>query len=64
MKDTLWINGLVTEHQYHLIRKAFIEEYVHEDGTMDADFQGIYVIALKIGLVPDEIRPMMVEHLC
>ncbi len=52
------------EEQYRLIRKAFIEEYVHEDGTMDADFQGIYVIALKIGLVPDEIRPLMVEHLC
>lgn len=52
------------EEQYHLIRKAFIEEYVHEDGKLDADFQGIYVIALKIGLVPDEIRPMMVEHLC
>lgn len=50
--------------QYRMIRKAFIEEYVHEDGTMDADFQGIYVIALKIGLVPDEVRPKMVEHLC
>lgn len=52
------------EELYQLIRKAFIEEYVHEDGTMDADFQGIYVIALKIGLVPDKVRPKMVEHLC
>lgn len=49
---------------YQSIRKAFIEEYVHEDGTMDADFQGIYVIALKIGLVPDKVRSKMVEHLC
>lgn len=52
------------EEQYKLIRRAFIEEYVHEDGTMDADFQGIYVIALKIGLVTDKVRPRMVEHLC
>lgn len=52
------------EEQYRLIRKAFIEEYVHEDGTMDADFQGIYVIALKIGLVTEEVRPKMTAHLC
>lgn len=49
---------------YENIREAFIAEYVHEDGTMDADFQGIYVIALQMGLVPDEIRPKMVQHLC
>ncbi len=52
------------EERYRLIRRAFIEEYVHEDGTMDADFQGIYVIALKMGLVPDEVRQKMTEHLC
>lgn len=49
---------------YDSIRQAFIEEYVHDDGTMDADFQGIYVIALKMGLVPDAVRPRMVNHLC
>ena len=49
---------------YEKIREAFITEYVHEDGSMDADFQGIYVIALKMGLVTDEIRPKMVERLC
>lgn len=49
---------------YEKIRKAFITEYVHEDGSMDADFQGIYVIALKMGLVTDEIRPKMVDRLC
>lgn len=52
------------EELYGKIRQAFIEEYVHEDGTMDADFQGIYVIALKMGLVTDEVRPKMVQHLC
>ena len=49
---------------YDNIRKAFIEEYVHDDGTMDADFQGIYVIALQMGLVTEEVRPKMVQHLC
>ncbi len=45
------------------ISKAFIEEYVHDDGTLDADFQGIYVICLKNSLVPDEVRPKMIKHL-
>ena len=44
------------ENEYELRRKAFIEEYVHEDGTIDGDFQGIYVIALKVGLVPEYLR--------
>lgn len=45
------------------IRTAFIEEYVHEDGTLDANFQGIYIICLKNGLVTDEQRPKMIAHL-
>ena len=49
---------------YSKIRDAFIAEYVHEDGTMDADYQGIYVIALRMGLVPEELRGKMVRHLC
>ena len=49
---------------YQNIREAFIAEYVHADGTMDANFQGIYVIALQMGLVPEDVRPRMVEHLC
>ena len=49
---------------YDKIRQAFIEEYVHEDGTIDADFQEIYVIALKNNLVSETVRPKMVEHLC
>lgn len=48
---------------YGKIREAFIAEYVH-GAAMDADFQGIYVIALKMGLVPDALRPKMVERLC
>jgi alpha-L-rhamnosidase len=49
---------------YEKIRDAYISEYVHDDGTMDANLQGIYVITLKMDLVPDEIRPKMVERLC
>ena len=49
---------------YENIREAFIAEYVHDDGTMDADFQGIYVIALQMDLVPEDVRPKMVQHLC
>lgn len=52
------------ETQYEQRRQAFIEEYVHDDGTIDGDFQGIYVIALKVGLVPEHVRPKMAEHLC
>ena len=52
------------EALYGKIREAFIDEYVHADGTMDADFQGIYVIALQMGLVPERTKPMMVQHLC
>lgn len=52
-------------HSLHAnISRAFIEEYVHEDGTMNVDLQGIYVIAIKNGLVTEEIRPNMTAHLC
>ena len=49
---------------YACIREAFIQEYVRDDGTMAADFQGIYVIALQMDLVPEDVRPKMVDHLC
>lgn len=64
--EILGKNGDAAYYQslYEKIRKAFMEEYVHKDGTIDADFQGIYVIALKNNLVTEETRPLMVEHLC
>ncbi|MBO7710950.1 MAG: family 78 glycoside hydrolase catalytic domain [Lachnospiraceae bacterium] len=49
---------------YRKIREAYMEEYVHEDGSMDADLQGVYVITLQMGLVPEKIRPKMVQRLC
>lgn len=48
---------------YEKIREAFIEEYVKDDGTIETDLQGIYVIALKNDLVSDEVRPRMIAHL-
>lgn len=38
------------------IRKAFGEEYFDEDGRVSAHFQGIYVLALQLGLVPDHLK--------
>lgn len=51
------------QNLYENIRNAFIEEYVHDDGTIDGDYQGFYVIALQMGLVTDTIKPKMVAHL-
>lgn len=51
------------EELYQNIRKAFIEEYEDENGKMEPDIQGIYIIALKNDLVTDEVRPKMVGHL-
>ena len=48
---------------YDHIKEAYIAEYIHEDGTISSDLQGIYIIALKNGLVPDEIKPKMIAHL-
>lgn len=45
------------------IRRAFMEEYVEEDGHIKSDMQGVYVLALKHRLVPEEIRPKVVERL-
>ncbi len=51
-------------HLYKKIRQAFIEEYIDANGLMKAEFQGIYVIALKMGLVPEKLRKKMTDHLC
>lgn len=51
------------QNLYEKIRRAFIDEYVHEDGTLDEDFQGIYVICLKNGLVEEGARFKMAAHL-
>lgn len=52
------------EDQYRHRREAFIAEYVHDDGSIEGDFQGIYVIALKVGLVPENLREKVTARLC
>ncbi len=38
------------------IRNAFAEEYLNEDGSFKPHFQGIYVLALKMKMIPDKMR--------
>ncbi|WP_192813709.1 alpha-L-rhamnosidase [Microbacterium yannicii] len=45
------------------IRRAFVDEYVAEDGTLPIDLQGIYVLAIAFDLIPDERRERAVGHL-
>lgn len=45
------------------IRTAFMQEYVTPSGRVASDSQTAYVLALMIGLVPDELRPMAAKHL-
>ncbi len=45
------------------IRTAFMQEYVTPSGRIASDSQTAYVLALMIGLVPDELRPMAAKHL-
>ncbi len=52
------------QEMFEKIKEAFIAEYISDDGVIDGDIQGIYVIALKNGLVTDELRPKVVERLC
>jgi alpha-L-rhamnosidase len=45
------------------IRAAFAEEYVAPDGRFPAHYQGLYVLALKMDLVPAEKRPLLTAQL-
>lgn len=48
---------------YEKIREAFIEEYVSEEGTLEKELQGLYVIVLKNHLCPKELQSKMAAHL-
>ena len=45
------------------IREAFAAEYISADGTIQGGFQGIYVLALKMNLVPDALKKKVVANL-
>ena len=45
------------------VTEAFMAEYVPENGIMEADYQGVYVLCLAFDLAMDETREMMTAHL-
>jgi len=45
------------------IRAAFAKEYLADNGSLPAHYQGMYVMALKMKLVPDEMRQLVTEQL-
>lgn len=68
MSDIAQVLGKEADADYYRelygnIQKAFQAEYVNEDGTIQTDLQGIYVIALKHNLITEEIRPKVVKQL-
>ncbi|WP_171655617.1 alpha-L-rhamnosidase-related protein [Paenibacillus foliorum] len=45
------------------VRQAFAQEYLQEDGRLKAHFQGIYVLALNMKMVPKEMEPKVLAQL-
>ena len=44
-------------------RKAFIQRFVRDDGTIEGDTQTSYVLALEFDLLPKELRPLAAAEL-
>jgi len=49
--------------QYCQTRDAFVRTYLKEEGRMEPDLQGLYVLALQFGLIPEELVATVLEHL-
>ncbi|MFA0753907.1 MAG: hypothetical protein IMHGJWDQ_001686 [Candidatus Fervidibacter sp.] len=45
------------------IREAFVKAYVQPDGTIKGDTQTCYALAIDIGLLPDELVPLVAQRL-
>lgn len=45
------------------IRAAFMAEYVRENGRLPSHYQGLYVLALQMGMVREDLRPLLTRHL-
>jgi len=45
------------------IRQAFAAEYLSEDGRLSAHYQGMYVLALKMQVIPEQKRRQVTEQL-
>jgi alpha-L-rhamnosidase len=48
---------------YDQIRNAFANRWVHQDGTVGSGSQTSYVLALKFGLVPDNLKQQAFNRL-
>ncbi len=48
---------------YDRIRDRFVHSFVSPDGRIKGNTQTGYVLALRIGLVPDELKSAALEHL-
>lgn len=51
------------EEVYHKVCEAFMIEFGNEDGTLKKDFQGLYVLALQMGAIPEEKRQNAIDKL-
>ena len=49
--------------QYQRTREAFIRTCLRENGLMEPDLQGLYVLALRFGLIPEEKIDSVLDHL-
>lgn len=47
---------------HECVRSAFARAFVQEDGQVGNGSQTSYVLALKFGLVPDRVKPQVVER--
>jgi alpha-L-rhamnosidase len=45
------------------IKAAYIDEFIGQDGRIDPDRQASYVRVLALDLAPEELKPVLVEHL-
>jgi alpha-L-rhamnosidase len=45
------------------VREAFMAEYVGPDGRLPVDMQGVYVLVLTFGLVPEDRHSVVVDRL-
>jgi len=51
------------ERLWEEIRRAFLEHFVHADGTIEGNTQAGYALALHFDLLPEELRPVAVAHM-
>jgi alpha-L-rhamnosidase len=51
------------ENLFEEIKGVFNEAYVASDGRIKGDTQTCYILALHMGLLPEELRPAAAEHL-